>query len=117
MVRKYGSNEEALEITKEAMWLAWKASQIVGMGIFQDNPTATKDDIVRVTHRGNEVHADYVFGRMMKTRFRVRDGVLSSNDYPPRPDYQSWALNYPTFEALLDAAEEVVLRQDNAEAK
>lgn len=122
MERKYGSHEEALEVAKEAMWLAWQASGVVGMGVFQDKPGAQREEVLNHTFRPQseyakkmdlplEGSADYVFGRMMKTHFRIKDNVVSYNDYAPRADYQSWAYTYSTYDALMDAAELEVLKK------
>jgi hypothetical protein len=109
-------------IAQEAMWLAWQASSVVGMGVLQDKPGAMRDEVLKATFRPQsdyakerglplEGSADYVFGRMMKTVFRVKDKALSFSDGEPRGDYQSWCYKYRTYEALIDAAETEVLKK------
>lgn len=128
MERKYGSNEEALAVAKEAIWLAWKAcGGSVGMGVLQANDQAKKDEVwKRAYDQGDyamrhgtpeEVNADYVFGRMMKLYFTVKGDTIKHRDNEPRGDYQSWCYVYKTYAALFDAAETSVLSQDNATAK
>lgn len=122
MERKYGSNEEALAVAKEAMWLAWQASRVVGLGVLQDKPGAQREEVLKQTFRPQsdyakqndlplEGSADYVFGRMMKTHFRIKGNVVSYGDGEPRGDYQSWAYTYRTYDALMDAAETAVLEK------
>jgi hypothetical protein len=116
MERKYSNHEEALNVAKEAMWLAWQASGVVGLGILQDKPDAMRDEVIKQTFRPQsdyakqnnlplEGSADYVFGRMMKTHFRIRDNAVEYGSGTPRGDYQSWAYTYKTYDALMDAAE------------
>lgn len=122
MDRKYSNHEEALNVAKEAMWLAWQASGVVGMGILQDKPGAMKEEVIKQTFRPQsdyakeknlplEGSADYVFGRMMKTHFRINGDVVSFSNGEPRADYQSWVYTYRTYEALMDAAEMAVIKE------
>jgi hypothetical protein len=114
--RKYKSNEEALTVAKEAVWLAYQAAGgPAGMGIFQAKDDAKKDQVwdqaydqrdYSVRHGPPEyVSCDYVFGKMMKLRFTVKDGAIEFPDHEPRSDYQAWCRQYKTFGALFDAAE------------
>lgn len=118
MKREYSSSEKALEVAKEATWLAWNAcGGPLGFGIFQDNPAAKKEDVWNRAysqgdyagrHGGPEdVHADYVYGRMMKLYFTVEGNVIKHRDDAPRDDYQAWCRHYPSYAALFDAAERV----------
>ena len=105
------------EVCKEAFWLAWNAcGGTTGMGVLQDNPLATRDEIWQlvtgqtcrdyIIPRGETLkpYADYVFGRMMKIGFTVlEDGIEYWKD-AVRGDYQAWAYEYPTTTALLEAA-------------
>src|SRR3990167_7595155 len=117
-IREYESAERADEVLKEAVWLAWQAAGgPSGMGFMRDNTDATKESVWdnaynrgdyygRGSVHGNDLHADYVFGRMLKLRVRRPDALsLEVHDYEPRRDYQSWCCVYPTFSALFDAAE------------
>lgn len=106
MERKYTNQAEALEVAKEAMWLAYQASGVVGMGVFQARDSVTKEQLIG----DYGLDADYAYGRMMKTYLTVKDNTLSCND-TPRSDYQSWARKYPTYAALIDAAEKAVITQ------
>lgn len=115
--RQYKTEAQADEVLKEAVWLAWQATEgFKGAGFFQDRPTATKDEVFsRAFNEGDycarfskdkHLHADYVFGRMLKLRVtRPTPNVLEFSDDVPRPDYQSWSHKYGTYVALFDAAE------------
>ena len=106
------------EVAKEALWLAWKACGVVtGMGVFQDNPGATKEDVLKNVLSAGDYpgapqgrksegyyYADYVFGRMMKLSYIVERKGISYRDAPLRRDYESWCVVYPTYEALFLAA-------------
>ena len=92
------------------------------MGAFQNNPTATKEDVwsnvrtagdypdresIMGSGKPGEAHGDYVFGRMMKLRLAWgSDSVeVPEAEYDkPTPDYQSWCRKYPTRMALVEAA-------------
>lgn len=114
MERKYGSQTEAMDVAKEAMWLAYQASRPMGLGFLQEKSGLAKEDIVRETKVGDHsLSADYCFGRMMKTHFSVNDGMLTCND-TPHGDYQSWARRYPTYAALIDAAEQTALKESQS---
>lgn len=120
--RKFSNPAEALEVAKEAVWLAWQAcGGAQGMGIFRDDPTAGRDrvwdgayNLLDYTgkHEGPEgrINADYVFGRMMKLRFKITGDSIEFPDFEPRWDYQSWCHRYKTFGALFDAAANVVVK-------
>ena len=97
MERKYSNPEEALNVAHEAMWLAWQASSCVGLGFLQDKPEATKEQVVASAFhkdRPADGYGDYIFGRMMKTSFKVKENTLQYSDGAPRYDYQSWAGRY-----------------------
>ena len=129
MERKYESAEKALEIAKEAMWLAWTACDCsVGMGVFQANDAVKKDKVWEQAYemgdysgRGgmdkSEVDADYVFGRMLKLRFHIKGDTLQLPDDTPRGDYQGWCYKFKSYADLFDAAEQAAMRRDNVEAK
>jgi hypothetical protein len=106
------------ELVKQFFYLAWKAcGGPLGMGYLQDNPTADADRVFdNVKSAGDypgyftpctngKYYADYVFGRMMKVGLNVLDnGVITTSDYTPTPDYQAWCHEFPTDAALLEAA-------------
>jgi hypothetical protein len=117
MQRTYKDKVEVIEVLKEALWLAWKAAGgTSGMGFLQDNPDATKEDVwdrvhnpgdyVVATSQPQMLHADYVFGRMLKLRVEYTDTTITVDDAPPRRDYQSWCGEYRTYDELLTAAEQ-----------
>lgn len=122
MERKYGNPEEALNVAKQAMWLAWNAAGgPSGMGFMRDNPSADKEAVWKNAYNREDyygagqdkqrINADYVFGRMLKLRFTLQGATISHDDYEPRRDYQGWCGKYPTFASLFDAAEAEVLKQ------
>lgn len=107
------------EVAKEVFWLAWQACGFpMGMGVFQDNPTATKEDVWKnITDMGDypvptsikgEAYADYVFGRMLKLRITYGDDFITISDTPPARAYQSWCPTYPRFLDLLNAAAKIL---------
>lgn len=119
LTRTFTSYENAVKVAKEFFWLAWQAAGSPGgMGWFQNNPAATKEDVWSNAVRSGDypgarttmpeviasVYADYVFGRMLKTGLRVDGSRIRFYPAVPRIDYQAWCGTYPTVEALLDAA-------------
>ena len=130
MRREYKTEAEALEVLRSAVWLAWVAAGgPQGMGFMRDNPKADKAAVWKQAYEcgdysgrhpgdGNNLSADYVFGRMLKLRVRrPSPTVLELTDNTPTRDYQSWCGKYPTYAALFDAAEKVAQPQDNVVAK
>ena len=85
------------------------------MGFLQNNPGADKDAVWNNAYGQRDyplrhgdvaqIDCDYVFGRMMKLRFRVEGNKISHPDHQPRADYQAWCYKYPTFDSLFDAGE------------
>lgn len=102
-------------VAKRMMWLAWQAvGGPFGMGVLRDNPGAGEDQVwANVVTSGDyacsqnkpgDVHADYVFGRMMKLSVKWGDDFVEVPTYAPTRDYQAWCHKYPTYEALAQAA-------------
>ncbi len=106
-------------VAKEACWLAFQAcGSPLGMGWLQNRPQATKDDVwSNAKHAGDypggdalfgckpgELHADYVFGKMMKLSLWWTETEITFRDETPRVDYQSWCRVYPTYLSLVEAA-------------
>jgi hypothetical protein len=108
MERKYANAEQALNVAKEAMFLAWQACG----GPKQDRETVwdhayNERDYSGGRREGSKhVNADYVMGRMMKLRFKIDGDSIDIPDHEPRRDYQAWCGQYQTYAALFDAAEE-----------
>ena len=125
MEREYGSHEEALNVAKEAVWLAWNACGGPShFGCLQDRgPNQDREKVwdhaynerdYAGGHKGDStrINCDYVMGRMMKLRFAVQGNKLTDiSDGKPRGDYQSWCFEYKTYADLFDAAEAAVLKQ------
>lgn len=113
-----GSPETIHKVVKRMFWLGWKAcGGALGMGIFQDEPGATEDEVfANVENRGDypgmrghklgNLSGDYVFGRMMKldVSFSNDDGTVSVSGYETDIEYQSWSGKYPTYMNLLEVA-------------
>lgn len=103
-------------VAKEMVWLAWKAcGEPIGMGWLQNRPNASKEEVwtavvdqsdypVRRPLADNEVYADYVFGRMMKLRFKYSADAIEFDEEKCDLDYHSWALMYPDVKSLVEAA-------------
>lgn len=92
-----------------AMFLAYEASAVVGMGRLQARDGAAEGDLILNLVRPDAagvgtMYADYVYGRMMKLRINYGANFVADNDRPLSLDYQSWARVYPTFDALIAAA-------------
>lgn len=99
---------------KRLLWLAFQASQPMGMGFLHVSAaeTQTEDSVYESCNPQdkNEIHTDYVFGRMMKTTFKVKeDETLSVSPKTPRLDYQSWGRKYGTASDLIQAAEQSLI--------
>lgn len=95
---------------KRALWLAFQASRPMGMGFLHTATAAQLNEdslYAPFADDGPEIRTDYVAGRMMKTTFRVsEDGRLTIHPEEPRHDYQSWAVQYPHAQNLINAVEE-----------
>jgi len=119
-MRKEVTKGTGSAVAQEMLWLAWKAcGGPLGMGFFQDNPRATKEDVwVGMVSASDyngftgkmpdvgEVRSDYVFGRMMKLRFNFGSDFIEWDDYadPADRSYNAWASKFPTITKLFDAA-------------
>jgi len=109
---KFKSTGELNDTLRRIFFLAWQnCGGPLGMGFLQDRPGATENDVWNnVQKRGDypdlasisavkqkdgkgSIHADYVFGRMMKLNvdFNFNDLTITMRDDEPRPDYQGWA--------------------------
>lgn len=100
------------KILEKVVWEAFNASRPVGNGILHAGVARCKRidtvinwDDVNVNGSSLEYNTDYLYGRMMKTRFIViGDGNVYVYPKIPNAEYQSWAGNYPTAHALIIAA-------------
>jgi len=109
------SHESTTSLAKRILFLAYEASGVMGMGAFQErdaiteeqvwNNVVTKGDYGGFSHDSENLYADYVFGRMMKTRFTLKDNTITYNgDDKPRVGYQSWGSKYKSHTKLFQAA-------------
>jgi hypothetical protein len=123
MIRTYKSEQHALDVAKEAVWLAWQACKgPLGLGIFQDRGPHQDREAVW-NHAYNEldyrdgrkqtdetdvpikIDCDYVMGRMMKLRFKIHKNMLIIPDSDVRIDYQAWCCQYKSYVELFNTAE------------
>lgn len=102
-----------LSVARRAMFLAYEASTLVGMGHLQARFGVTEADVSAAMpldnygpngYTGYTLYADYLFGRMMKLAIHFNDRTIVDECRPLSLDYQSWARVYPTFDALIAAA-------------
>lgn len=112
--------DNPLEVAKVAIWLAWTASEILGMGLLKRKDDATPEELWALATgqaihdypvpRGSEqeIVCDYVYGRMMKLTLRIGDGFIEYPDAEPVADYQSWSDIFSTYEELLTIAREFI---------
>jgi hypothetical protein len=102
-------------LAKRILFLAYEASRVYGMGAFKAREAITEDEVWANTITKGDyggfpandkvIHADYVFGRMMKLSFYVNDNTISydGND-KTKLDYQLWGAKYKTYTKLFQAA-------------
>lgn len=109
---KYKVTGSVEELCKSYFFLAYKASNVFGMGLFQARDGATKEQVWRnVSTMGDyptllrvkrdEPYGDYVFGRMLKLGIRIEGDCVLVPAMKPRLDYQSWCCKYKTYEDLI----------------
>lgn len=95
------------QVAKLVLFLAYQASGARGLGVLHDVPNGTlEEDHLWRGQEGDEIHADYVAGRMVKLwGFQFDASSITFDDkQTPRADYQSWCGTYPTNAALVEAA-------------
>jgi len=107
---------DAKEVVEEMFWLAWNAcGGTQGYGFLQDKPEASREEVLvnvgcsgdydmHISTHSGQLYGDYVFGRMMKLGLNYEKGIVIFRDTPPRADYQSWCVKYPSYIDLLNAA-------------
>jgi hypothetical protein len=110
---KFKATEEQI---KKAAALAINMSTPLGMGFMHYRPKDYKPEEIDLTFDqfGNKfgktagsVCIDYYEGRMVKlyiTGLGADIWEIPEGLGPPRPNYQSWAVKYPTYADLLKAA-------------
>lgn len=108
-------------VVKRMVYLAWKASRVAGLGVFQDRgPDQTEEQIwasmygrtdypggnaLSQANKPGDVYADYVHGRCMKLGLSWGDGKVSVRPtYGWRNDCQTFRHAYPAPQSLFDAA-------------
>lgn len=109
------------KVAKRAIYLAWKASSVEGMGFLRDNPEATEDDVWNNVFNSSDypgdskdprtegskliISADYVFGRMMKLLLVIVEDGVEYRDDVLRMEYESWHVSFRSYPDLLNEAE------------
>lgn len=78
----------------------------MGLGRLHDRGGITEDALLEGAETGDHLYVDYGHGRMMKLSIQWSEDAVHVRDGAPRIDYQSWCLQYPTYEALVGAAVE-----------
>lgn len=97
------------------MFLAYNSSQVFGMGFCRQRDNVTEDDVFNnILNRGDYpsafnlpvtgLYADYVFGRMMKTRFETKHDKIVVLNEKLHPDFQSWCRAYRSYNELFNKA-------------
>jgi hypothetical protein len=92
--------ETLLAIVKRAAFLAYEASEVVGMGRYQARDGITENQLF-ADYQGQ---MDYAYGRQMKTYIKSTTDGWSIQCDIPRPTYQSWCSKYSTTAQLWEAA-------------
>lgn len=105
-------------------YLAYQASQVVGIGARHTRVGATEEefwsalrgdvnakaevflniDPMPEANPTGKVYCDYVMGRMMKLSIAWDDSGVILDNGQPRSDSQSWCRKYPTYADLKLAA-------------
>ena len=95
---------DPVAVAKRALFLAYKASKVLGMGRFQAVENATEEEVwnaaVNATDYGGSpfmkgsrpgLRADYVFGRQIKIDFEWSESGLTLNCFDPEVP---WRVTY-----------------------
>lgn len=114
-------------VVKRMFFLAYQASEVIGRGWLQAKSNITEEDVwnnintggcgadycdvtnISMQNQSGRIHADYVFGKMMKLSIEwdTENIILPDSQYDnPHPDYQSWCTTYKTHKELFEAAVE-----------
>ena len=105
------------DVMKRMMFLAYEASEIIGMGIKQAKMGATEEEVwsqcVMKSEDGyTRANADYVFGRIMKLGMAgCKEKIEIFDPEDIRPERQSWCMEYETCEVLFKKAIEDLLKK------
>lgn len=108
MIAVTDKNLDLQKVVKRAMYLAWKASPVLGMGVFQDRPAATEDEVWacvgKPTRRDPLSYtSDYIFGRMMKCRLDAVGNKIGGMG-GANIEYQGWLCQYKGYDDLIETA-------------
>jgi hypothetical protein len=105
MDRAYSCRTDASKVAVRAIWLAFRYSIHGELNLRAFD--ATEKDMESFVCGMLPIHADYIYGRMVKLYIRRPDSrTLDLPDHEPHISYQSWAGTYPTYNALMDEAED-----------
>ncbi len=115
--------DNGMDVAKRIVFLAWIACRgAFGMGALRDYPSAKEEEVWDAAYNrtdypggrnpphiypkldNEEVHCDYVFGRMMKFDVKWGSDWVELSDGTPRSDDQAWCTEYKTYKDLVDAA-------------
>lgn len=105
------------ELASRMFFLAWKAcGGTTGLGYLQDRPDAFENDVFKnVVMQGDyypierrtmfgDLHAEYVFGRMMKLTIRIKEDSVQILNDKFFINYNGFYSTYPTPQDLAKAA-------------
>ena len=116
-IKIIGDDNKTKDFLKEVFWLAWNGTGgTSGAGLFQDNPTASKDDIFNnIINKGDypggagprdakegKYRADYVFGRCMKMYVTVKENEITIYNSKIDLGYQTWGRKYSSYKKLFE---------------
>lgn len=110
-----------IPFTKRVIFLLWQAAgSPSGMGWFQNNPTASEEEVFEQAagnrdypcyreHREGQpvsIYMDYVFGRCLKTDLLYDEvkGTVELRPDTPRATYQNWWRRYKDSSEVFTAA-------------
>jgi len=107
------------EFIKTLFFLLWQSSKVVGAGVLQDKPEATKEDVWnnilacndypgKPHHPKDGLVLDYVFGRCMKFTLRWENDIIVLREKKFHIQYETWQHKYPDNKTILDATSKVL---------
>lgn len=116
MLFTFSTSQDATKVAHRALFLAYNASVVFGMGAFRAVENTTEEQVVNnILNRGDyptirtysestHIYADYVFGRMMKLHMDVVDNTIETQPIKLNQGFQSWSKKYKSYEKLIKAA-------------
>jgi hypothetical protein len=115
----FNTNVEAVNVASRALFIAYNASLVFGMGAFKAQENKTENEVFNnVITKGDypgklqsipdmsncHLYADYVYGRMMKLKMTIVNNTIQFYDDKPKIGFQSWATTYKSYNKLFKLA-------------